>query len=162
MKRAFFGVALGVASLALAGCAGQSSAPSGAWQPAVPTAAHPQLPPALARDATFSVSGTYDGTVHVSENGKSGSGSLVFALTQKGSDISGSFDISHGGKIDDLSVKGTVRIEGKKKAALAFKIYDPKGQYATATATVKGKKLTGTGTAGKADISFKAKKTKKL
>jgi len=162
MKRAVFGVATGIIALALAGCAGQSGAPSAAWGPALPPAlTHLQPSAGFAPDSTFSVSGTYDGSVHVSENGKGYTGSLVVTLAQDGGDISGTVTVTHNGKTAHLTLDGTVKIEGKKKAALAFTIYDPKGQYASATATVKGKKLTGSGTAGKASISFSAKRVKK-
>jgi len=163
MKRAVFGVAIGIIGLALAGCAGQSGAPSGAWGPALPpTITHLQSSAEFAPDKTFSVSGTYDGSAHWSDNGKSYSASLVATLTQSGGNLSGTFVLSENGKHADLTVEdGTVKIEGKKKAALAFKLYDEKGQYATATATVKGNKLSGTANAEGVDVSFSGKRAKK-
>jgi len=162
-NRAFLAVSAGIVGLALVACGGRSGAPSGIWGPALtPSITNPPPAAEFAPDSTFNVSGTYDGSVHVSENGKSYTGSLVVVLTQKGDDLSGSVTVTHNGRTAHLTIEdGTVKIEGKKKAALAFKLYDPKGQYAAASATVKGKKLTGKGTAGKASISFSAKKTKK-
>ncbi|HZV77716.1 MAG TPA: hypothetical protein VFF63_08170 [Candidatus Babeliales bacterium] len=160
--RASFGAGVAV-MLALVACAGQTGASSQAWGPALaPPAARLEGTSSMpAPGKTFSVSGTYDGTVHVSESGKSYTGSLVVTLKQAGNDLSGSLVVSYDGKTAHLTLDGTVKIEGKKKAALAFKVYDPKGQYGSATATVKGKKLTGKGTAGDASISFTAKRAKK-
>jgi hypothetical protein len=163
MKRAVFGVAFGITAVALAGCSGQSGTPSGAWGPSLtPAVTHLQSAAELAPDSTFNVSGTYDGSAHWSDHGKSYSASLAATLTQNGAHLSGSFTLSRNGKTAHLTVEdGTVKIEGKKKAALAFRLYDSKGQYATATATVKAKKLTGTANAEGTDVSFSAKKAKK-
>jgi hypothetical protein len=159
LSRPFCVVAMSIAVLGLAGCAEQSAAPSGAWAPGLsPAGSHAQW--LLAPDTKFSVSGTYEGSVKWTDQGHSYSGSLKLTLAQDGSKLSGSFEITRNDKTVDLSLSGTVKIEGKKKAGLAFIIHDPRGKNADATATVTGKRLTGKATAGATDISFSAKKTK--
>jgi hypothetical protein len=153
--RSLFVVAIGMTICALAGCAGQSVAPS------PPSPYGLGATQRLAPDATFNVSGTYDGSMHWSDNGKSYSASLKVTLTQSGSKLTGSFQASGEGKNLSGSLDGTVKVEGKKKAALAFTIYLPKDHTADATATVKGKKLSGKATAGSTTVSFSAKKAKK-
>jgi hypothetical protein len=147
----------GIAMPALTGCAGQSGA---LGPPLAPAVTHLQPSAGFVRDATFNVSGTYDGGLRWTEKGKSYSASLKLTLAQAGRKISGYFEISRNGKTVDLSLEGTVKIKGKKKAALAFTVYDSKGADAKATATVKGANLSGKATAGKARISFSAKKAK--
>jgi hypothetical protein len=160
--RPLFGVALGITIFALAGCAGQSVTPSGNQGQALAQTVSPlSVTQSLAPNATFNVSGTYDGSMHWSDNGKSYSASLKVTLSQSGSKLTGSFEASGEGKSLSGSLDGTVKIEGKKKAALAFTIYLPKDHTADATATVKGKKLSGKASAGSTTVSFSAKKAKK-
>jgi hypothetical protein len=149
--RSLFGVAI----LALAGCSGQSGIPS--------VGSGPVLAPAVSLEpnAKFNVSGAYDGSMHWSDNGKSYSASLKVTLTQHGNKLTGSFEASGQGKSLSGSLDGTAKIEGKKKAGLAFTIYLPKSHTADATATVSGKKLTGKAQAGSTVVSFSAKKAKK-
>jgi hypothetical protein len=114
----------------------------------------------------FSVSGTYKGTIVEQEGTQSRSGTVVITIQQSGRKISGSFDVSFSGKTDDLTISGMVKSQTKSRARISFEISDPKGRYASATATVGRKRLKGKATVPSTDskppvsIIFKTKRTK--
>jgi hypothetical protein len=165
--RASFGIAVSLTVVALTGCGGGNSAPGSAWAPALPPAGAPVSAASrftttdqVASKKTFSVSGTYDGSVSWHGRSESYTASLTLTLTQDGSKVSGSFDITRKGKTVDGSLDGTVKVEGKKKAALAFTV-NVEGESGTGTATVSGKKIAGKASGQSETISFSAKRVKK-
>lgn len=90
------------------------------------------------------VAGTYAGTISEVEGSHKAAGTVKIVVKQKGSNISGDFDVTFGSKTKDLTLSGTVKA-AKKGASLAFTIFNFGGRNAQAKATVTGSKLNGTG-----------------
>jgi hypothetical protein len=148
----------GVAAMAVAitGC----SAPPG---PAGPL---PQLAPTTAVISDVTVTGTYDGTLKETEGSKSRSGSCVITLVQSGKSVKGTADVYFdSGKSYDFTLKGSIKSDGKKVAKLSLTITDDKGSSGNVSATIKGRKLRGKGSASGTKetvyVTFKAKRAKK-
>jgi hypothetical protein len=162
-RRWIYEAAIALCAAAAAGCATPGGLPgSGALGSAV---RQPAAPAAAA--AGLKLAGRYSGSIKWTEGSKSYSGTLKTTIKVKGKDVSGPFDITVDGKTDDLSISGKITSEAKKSAHLSFDLDDPKGRYATGTATITGKKLTGkasvpaSGSKPSVSITFKATKSKK-
>jgi hypothetical protein len=160
MHRPSFRAALALIAIALAGCGREAS---------VPTAGN--APPSViigVRSAApdVSVTGTYDGSVTEVEGSHSRSGGVVIAIKQKGTKISGTFDITFSSGHDyDLTLSGSVTSKTKKGAKLAITLTYSNGETAKGAAALAGKKLSGKATAqaksGTATITFDARKKKR-
>lgn len=143
MVRPYFGAAALIAVLGLSACAGTSAGL--ATGPLAGPLAAPRHS-ADVFDSKVPVSGTYDGSIKETENGKSHSGSVVFTITQSKKSISGSVKITVGSRSATLPLSGRVKSDGTKNAKIVFIVEDSKGRNANARATITLKKLVGKGT----------------
>jgi hypothetical protein len=126
----------------------------------------PQLVPAAAVAGDVTITGTYDGTLKETLGSKSRSGKCEITLTQSGKSVKGTADVQFdSGKAYDFSISGSIKSDGKKVAKLSLTITNDKGSSGKASATIRGSKLRGKGSAtgeyGTAHVTFTAKRKKK-
>ena len=148
--RSAYHLSLAVALAALAACAG-ASAPRVGGGGLMPAFSSPTVLPTSSEDAKrrrkVKITGTYHGSIHESQGGKSHSGTVTFKLTQSGKNVSGTVTVYYGTESAELTLTGTVKSQSSKTARLAIEACPDQGSCAIGTATVTRTKLSGKATA---------------
>jgi hypothetical protein len=147
---------------AAAGCAAPGNLPGAGT--AAPFARQQLGPATTSPEPGLKIAGTYSGSIKWQEGDKSFSGTLKATINVHGKDISGPFDVTRNGDTSHLSMSGKITSQTKKIAHLSYDINDTKGHYATGTATITTKTLSGKATVSGSkpvSIEFSAKIKKK-